>query len=68
MIDRPPQFDEIVEAGDPDRGRLESVHAMLTAAGFSVIRQLPTRMPLQTQVLVAERPGENPVDLDVNPS
>ena len=33
MTDRPPQFDEIVEAGDPDRGRLESVHAMLTAAG-----------------------------------
>ena len=53
------------------RGRPRSVatlRAMLTAAGFGVIRQLPTRMPLQTQVLVAKRPGENPVDLDVNPS
>jgi demethylspheroidene O-methyltransferase len=53
------------------RGRPRSIatlHAMLTAAGFGAIRQVPTRMPLQTQMLIAERPGENPVGFDVNPS
>jgi demethylspheroidene O-methyltransferase len=53
------------------RGRPRSVatlRAMLTAAGFGAVRQVRTRMPLQTQMLVAERPGENPAGFDVNPS
>ncbi len=53
------------------RGRPRTVatlRAMLTAAGFGAIRQVATRMPLQTQVLVAKRPGENPVGFEVTPS
>ena len=34
---------------------------MLQAAGFEAVRLLPTRMPLQTQLLVARCAGVNPV-------
>ena len=34
---------------------------MLQAAGFEAVRLLPTRMPLQTQLLVARCTGVNPV-------
>jgi demethylspheroidene O-methyltransferase len=40
--------------------------AMLQAAGFDSIRLLPTRMPLQTQLLVARVARVNPVEFDVN--
>ncbi len=33
MSERPPLFDEIVDADDPDRGRLEHIHGLLLAAG-----------------------------------
>jgi demethylspheroidene O-methyltransferase len=41
--------------------RAEELTAMLNAAGFDAVRRLPTRMPLQTQLLVACRASENPV-------
>jgi demethylspheroidene O-methyltransferase len=42
--------------------RAEELTAMLAAAGFDAVRDLPTRLPLQTRLLVARRgPGENPV-------
>jgi len=46
------------------RGRPRSAEAltqMLSAAGFEGVRPLRTRLPLQTQLLVARRGGENPV-------
>ena len=42
------------------RGRPRSraeLTAMLAAAGFESVRQLATRLPLQTQLLVAHRAG-----------
>ena len=39
---------------------------MLQAAGFGAIRLLATRMPLQTQLLVARCAQVNPVSADVN--
>ena len=42
--------------------------AMLEAAGFDSIRLLPTRMPLQTQLLVARAARVNPVGFGVNNS
>jgi demethylspheroidene O-methyltransferase len=45
------------------RGRPRSaaeLTAMLDAAGFGAVRLLPTRLPLQVQLLVAHRAGENP--------
>ncbi len=47
--------------------RADELAAMLQAAGFDAVRQVPTRMPLQTQLLVARRTSENPVRFDVNP-
>ena len=41
--------------------RVDELTSMLEAAGFDAVRRLPTRMPLQTQLLVARRAGENPV-------
>jgi len=41
---------------------------MLEAAGFDSIRLLPTRMPLQTQLLVARAARVNPAMPDVNMS
>ncbi len=35
--------------------RREELHAMLTAAGFTAIRERPTRRPLLTRVLVAQK-------------
>ena len=42
--------------------------AMLRAAGFEAVRVLPTRMPLQTQLLTARCAGVNPVAGGVNHS
>jgi demethylspheroidene O-methyltransferase len=42
--------------------RAAELRAMLVAAGFESVREQPTRMPLQTRLLVARRRGsENPV-------
>jgi demethylspheroidene O-methyltransferase len=41
--------------------RAEELASMLSAAGFDAVRRVPTRMPLQVQVLVARRARENPV-------
>jgi demethylspheroidene O-methyltransferase len=46
------------------RGRPRSaaeLRAMLRQAGFEAVRAVPTRLPLQTQLLVARRARENPV-------
>ena len=52
------------------RGRprsAETLATMLKSAGFDAVRSIATRVPLQTQLLVARRDGENPVAFDVNP-
>ena len=52
------------------RGRprsVETLTAMLKAAGFDAVRPVATRVPLQTQLLVARRAGENPVAFTVKP-
>jgi len=41
--------------------RMAEQRAMLNAAGFESVRAVPTHLPLQTQLLVARRAGENPV-------
>lgn len=41
--------------------RVAELRAMLNAAGFETVRAVPTHLPLQTQVLVARRARENPV-------
>jgi demethylspheroidene O-methyltransferase len=46
------------------RGRprsADALKAMLEAAGFDAVKRVATRLPLQTQLLVARRAGENPV-------
>ena len=46
------------------RGRPRSateLRAMLKEAGFEAVRAAPTRLPMQTQLLVARRASENPV-------
>ena len=51
------------------RGRPRSAVAltgMLKSAGFDTVRAIPTRLPLQTRLLVARRAGENPVAFGVN--
>jgi demethylspheroidene O-methyltransferase len=53
------------------RGRPRTVQEltqMLHAAGFETVRRVPTRMPLQTQLLVARGSLVNPVVSDVNHS
>jgi demethylspheroidene O-methyltransferase len=53
------------------RGRPRSaaeLTRMLGAAGFDDVRRVPTRMPLQTQLLVASASRVNPVASDVNHS
>lgn len=37
--------------------RAEELAAMLVAAGFEAVRHVPTRMPLQTRLIVARRPA-----------
>lgn len=37
--------------------RAEELASMLVAAGFESLRQLPTRLPLQTRLIVARRPA-----------
>nr|WP_313900835.1 methyltransferase [Methylobacterium sp. J-026] len=37
--------------------RREELHTMLTAAGFTAVRERPTRRPLLTRVLVAQKTG-----------
>ena len=46
--------------------RAAELRSMLMTAGFEAVRVIPTRLPLQTQVVVARRARENPVGQNVN--
>lgn len=53
------------------RGRPRSANEltrMLISAGFATVRLVPTRLPLQVQLLVARRGSENPASSSVTPS